>query len=89
MTSLRKPGSGTLQSVSRVYGFGSTDVCFRAARALKSGCTVFGEAHAATVVAMIPVSVVVCVMGGWCSVYLMDTLLRVKIHGRIPYCFLL
>ncbi|KAI5091991.1 membrane-bound transcription factor site-2 protease, partial [Silurus meridionalis] len=25
---------------------------------------------------MIPVSVVVCVMGGWCSVYLMDTLLR-------------
>lgn len=44
-------------------------------------CTVFGEAHVPAVLEMIPVSVVVCVMGGWCSVYLADTLLRVKSDG--------
>lgn len=31
---------------------------------------------------MIPVPVVVCVMGGWCTVYLMDTMLRVKSESQ-------
>jgi len=35
------------------------------------------ETHAARC-AMIPIAVVVCVMGGWCTVYLADTLLRVS-----------
>ncbi|XP_060755692.1 membrane-bound transcription factor site-2 protease isoform X1 [Neoarius graeffei] len=34
---------------------------------------------------MIPVSVVVCVMGGWCSVYLMDTLLRSSSSLKVRY----
>ncbi len=34
------------------------------------------ETHAARCV-MIPIAVVVCVMGVWCTVYLTDTLLRV------------
>ncbi|XP_062841539.1 membrane-bound transcription factor site-2 protease [Trichomycterus rosablanca] len=34
---------------------------------------------------MIPVSVVVCVMGGWCVVYLMDTFLRSSSYMKIRY----
>ncbi|GAA6075100.1 membrane-bound transcription factor site-2 protease isoform X2 [Tachysurus ichikawai] len=34
---------------------------------------------------MIPVSVVVCVMAGWCSVYLMDTVIRSSSSLKIRY----
>uniref|UniRef100_A0A1A8EJV4 Membrane-bound transcription factor site-2 protease n=1 Tax=Nothobranchius korthausae TaxID=1143690 RepID=A0A1A8EJV4_9TELE len=34
---------------------------------------------------MIPVSLLVCVMGGWCAIYLADTLFRSSIMHRVSY----
>lgn len=33
---------------------------------------------------MIPIPVVVCVLGGWCAIYLVDTLLKVRAVGAEP-----
>lgn len=33
---------------------------------------------------MIPITVVVCVLGGWCAIYLVDTLLKVRAADPRP-----